>query len=488
MKLKNKIFIFTLLLSTLFIGTGQALAAEPTPIVDESAYISLDYYGSIKKTEVVKTITLNGNNNYVDYGNYLNVKNLTTLDKPEIRDGEIIWKFDQNIPKTFYYQITPKDNYLELPWKIDVGYKLNGVPIKAQDLAGKAGLIDIDVDVEPNSKAEQYYQDNFVLAVGTMVDSDKHYSFSAPGSQFQTLGSFQLAFFMALPKQSQSFHFEIGTDSFESNGLFLAMMPATLDQLKSVKEIKAHKASIEGASRAIDGLMDDIFAIMGGMKGGLQTTTEGLNELNNARQKVMDHSEENMENLNQSKDSLGAVKSRIDSLNTIVANSSYSATASAMGVNDGLSETSDLMDKLHRSLGSAISTLDDSGDSLNTGMEKSISGMSQLTHDLGLALDKTNDLQKNKNTISNIVKDEWNRLDKDLGILDIDIDAKKLSLTSKKNQAPRSLQIILRTEEITLDDDNNIDNEQQEIIDDLGFFGRLKFVFKTMGETIKMVF
>jgi len=487
MKLKMKIITFITLLSLLFQPIFVVMATAPTPDVDESAYISLDYYGNIKKTDIVKSVDLNDNSMIVDYGQYSNVKNMTTFDTPEINDDNVVWKFDsENVPRKFYYQVTPKNSYIELPWKIDVNYKLNGVPVKAENLVGKAGLIAIDVNVKPNIKANDYSKDNFILAAGTMIDSGKHYSFSAPGSQFQTIGSLQLAFFIALPKQSESFHFEIGTDSFESDGLIFAMMPATLGQLEDVKEIKEHKGNIENASQAIDGIMDDLLAIMGGMKSGLQTTNEGLNELNNARQEVMNHSEENMENLNQTKDSIGTLQSRIDSFNYIVANSAYSATASAMGVSDGLSETSDLMSNLHDTLGSTISTLDKSGDNLNVGMEKSISGMSRLTHDLDLALDRTDNLQKNKNIISNIVKDEWNRLDKDLGILDIDVDAKKVSLTSSQNKDPRSLQIILKTEEINVDT-----NEEKVLInplDDLGFWGRFKFVFISIGQTLRSAF
>jgi hypothetical protein len=74
-----------------------------------------------------------------------------------------------------------------------------------------------------------------------LVDTVIILQFSAPGSQLQSLALIKLPFFIALPKQTKTFHFEIGSDKFETDGLFFAMVPATLDQLKMSKKIKEHK-------------------------------------------------------------------------------------------------------------------------------------------------------------------------------------------------------------------------------------------------------
>jgi hypothetical protein len=112
-------------------------------------------------------------------------------------------------------------------------------------------------------------------------------------------------------------------------------------------------------------------------------------------------------------------------------------------------------------------------------MSKSISGLSQLTSSINSDLDKTDDIKKNKYTISYIIKDEWHRFDKDLGILDINVNSSKQSFTSTKNQPARSLQIILRTEEINLDDNKTVTVESSPV-DNLGFWGRLGYVFTTI--------
>ncbi len=490
MKLYQK--IFTIITSlTLFFNPVLVFAAAPVPSVDESAYITLDYYGQTKQVNIVKSVDLNGNNQFIDYGQYQNVKNMTTLAEPQISSDKIIWQFNSTVPKKFYYQITPKDNYLAIPWDIDVSYKLNGVPAKPQSLAGASGLVAIDINVTPNSKVAKYYQDNFILTAGMLVDSDNNYSFSAPGSQLQSFGSDQIAFFIALPKQTKTFHFEIGSDKFETDGLFFAMVPATLDQLKDVKEIKEHKNNLENAGNAIDSLTDDILSIANGMKTGLGTTHEGLDKLNDARQSVEDNYNDNVDSLNNTKDSLNSLASQLKSYNAIIDSGALGATTSAttksLGIYSGISQSSDLLGNLSSNITSVTNTTSDTHDSLNEGMSKSLSGLSQLTSSLNSVLDKTDDIKKNKDTISSIIKDEWHRFDKDLGILDINVNSSKQSFTSTKNQPARSLQIILRTEEINLDDNKTVTVESSPV-DNLGFWGRLGYVFTTIYQAIKTAF
>lgn len=51
----------------------------------------------------------------------------------------------------------------ELPWTLSVQYTLNGVAAKAEDLAGKTGVVEIHVDAIPNGKASEYARNNYTL-------------------------------------------------------------------------------------------------------------------------------------------------------------------------------------------------------------------------------------------------------------------------------------------------------------------------------------
>ena len=57
---------------------------------------------------------------------------------------------------------------------------------------------------------------------------------------------------------------------------------------------------------------------------------------------------------------------------------------------------------------------------------------------------------------------EWDDLDGDTRFLNMDPNAEKVSFTSDENQEPESVQIILRTAEISLDDDDEVLDAESE--------------------------
>lgn len=63
--------------------SAPVYAAEASVSVDEAMYVNLDYYGSVDKVNVVKGVSLNGLTSFTDYGNYLDVTNMTNNTAPE---------------------------------------------------------------------------------------------------------------------------------------------------------------------------------------------------------------------------------------------------------------------------------------------------------------------------------------------------------------------------------------------------------------------
>ncbi|MPN12978.1 hypothetical protein SDC9_160298 [bioreactor metagenome] len=152
-----------------------------------------------------------------------------------------------------------------------------------------------------------------------------------------------------------------------------------------------------------------------------------------------------------------------------------------------MDDTADLMKDTRGMLDSVDTMLSDSSDLINEGAKVSIEGVTQMLNDLLNVLYKTDDLQANRDTIYKIIKDEWHRLDDDFGVLDIDTSADKVSLTSPKNTAPRSLQIIMRTHEIELpDEDDVLSAEEEEAQSTIG--ARIVRVFKVIKDGLAELF
>ena len=257
-------------------------AAAPKVSVDETVYANLDYYGVGKELSIVKGVSLNGYTGFSDYGDYSNVINMTSENAPKLDANQLSFS-SLDSSKKFYYEVTPKSNDVELPWAFDVSYKLNGVPAKAENLAGASGMVEINISAKPVKTKSDYLNNNMILMLGTDVDMTKNLSVEAPGAQIQSLGKNTVVLFMAFPGEEKDFTVRIGSDSFESAGVMMAMVPATMDSLDKIKEINDAKDDIKGSVNAIYNSSNTLLDVMNSMGGGLRSLNGGLRELQSAR-------------------------------------------------------------------------------------------------------------------------------------------------------------------------------------------------------------
>lgn len=145
------------------------------------------------------------------------------------------------------------------------------------------------------------------------------------------------------------------------------------------------------------------------------------------------------------------------------------------------------------SLSSFFKTLEEqvksAGGSLDDGTKSTLNGLADVLDHAESGLKQTGVVRDAKNTILDTIDDKWDEFsDEHTTILDIDLDAKPMSLTSDKNGSPRSMQIILRTKEITKDDD-----EDKAVIDETfqpegSIFHRIAMIFKKIWDTIRSLF
>lgn len=271
------------LAAVLSIGMVLPVSAAGLPSTyDETYYATLDYYGAPTDASVVKSYRLNGQTTVTDFGVYDSVVNLTDSASPVISDGKVVFTPEAG-NGTFYFEGKTTQPFNDLPWTISVSYQLNGSPILAEDLAGRTGLVEIDLDVLPNPKSPAYLRDNLVLTAATAFNDDDITSLEAPGAEVQLIGNLRAVLFMVLPGEEQHFAIRVGSDSFESSGLIFLAVPATLQQLEQVADLKEAKEDAEDSLDAIDASMDVILDTLEGMSGSLNAAADGMDRLNTAR-------------------------------------------------------------------------------------------------------------------------------------------------------------------------------------------------------------
>lgn len=275
----------------------SAFAAEGTndgtvPVTyDESVYVTLDHYGNQKQLSVVKGVDLNGNKTFTDYGSYSKVNNMSGYEQPQVTAEGAQWDLKDYNKSRLYFECTPQDTTsMVMPWTFKVSYKLNGVPTKAEDLAGKSGTVEIIAECQANDNINDYMKNNMLLQLVTLVDTEKVLSIEAEGSQTQALGKYKAVIFAALPGESRTFNIRIGTDSFSSLGLILMMEPATLAQMDQLKQLREAKETIGDAPAVLLSGLNSMLQSVSSMADGMEQTGQGIDSFKKAYATAQDYS------------------------------------------------------------------------------------------------------------------------------------------------------------------------------------------------------
>lgn len=94
--------------------------------------------------------------------------------------------------------------------------------------------------------------------------------------------------------------------------------------------------------------------------------------------------------------------------------------------------------------------LEKSGDQLDKGSEKSLNGLADALDESVKGLEQTGVIRNAKNTVKKLIDDEWEKYtETENHLLNIDTTAPMISFTSNQNRTPESIQIIMRTAEIS---------------------------------------
>lgn len=315
MKSRKRQMMAAVLAAVVTAGNAPLSYGAPAAVeTDETMYVNLDVYGKAQKVNVVKSCSLNGVTDFTDYGNYLAVENMSTQDEPQLGEGEVVWKLPPDSRERFYYKCTLDQEQTALPWNFDVSYKLNGVPTDGEKLAGASGLVEIHIKAEPNEQADLYYRNNMLLLVAVPVDMSKCFSVEAEGSQTQNMGELTAVVFTALPGEEGDYTVRIGSDSFETTGVIMAMTPGTVEDLEHIKDLKEAKDTWQDAGDELYDSLEQMAQSIEDMRGGVDQMQSGLNAAENARQKWSSSKDAILAGNDRSLESLRAMSGQLETL------------------------------------------------------------------------------------------------------------------------------------------------------------------------------
>ena len=268
---KNRIIAETLTVALVLgnIGMTNIYAADGK---EEVVYVNTESDGKVDDVNVVNIFE---KGNITDYGNYTSVKMLNTTESISQNGDKITFSTDKD---KVYYQGTLEN--VQIPWNIKITYKLDGKEIKPEELAGKSGKLNININIEKNSKAEGDFYDNYALQASLSLDTEKCENIVADGATMANVGANKQISYTVLPGKGLAADITADVKDFEMDAIAINGVKLSLnididdkELMDKVQEIMdASKEISNGASRVSDGTDD--------LKDGGNTLSKGAVSLN----------------------------------------------------------------------------------------------------------------------------------------------------------------------------------------------------------------
>lgn len=248
------------------------------------------------------------------------------------------------------------------------------------------------------------------------------------------------------------------------------------DALKHLNDnLSSTSSSLSGFLDTSDSILDnldDICDILDDYKGlGQDFTAEGkkLTELANTT----------LGRVNQQLTEIPALTESLNRLTSITSSSIDKGTELIGTTTKTLTASYQLLDTVNSTLRSVRSDADAS-------TQTTLDGLLDVL-DKASRSNSSNKLQNATDDIHNAIDDAKTDLEDDTNILNIDSSADLQSVTSSMNPTPSSLQFILRTQEISTDDDDDAITSDQDGADE-GVLARIVNIFKKLASAIYGVF
>jgi putative membrane protein len=318
--LTKKALALILAASFLFVSQGMALAQgtasslTKAPVKDETVYAKLNPDGTVSSIYVVNSFELAEPASFADYGDYKEVRNLTTSDALAATDGAV----EIDAPKgRFYYQGTVDS--IPLPWNIAIGYSLDGQAVTAEEVAGKSGRLVISLDMKDGTQsasqttshagsqsapksgtdvesgsASWAFAENYMLQAVLTLDAAHCTGVKAEGATIVTAGKNQVVTFVKIPGVDGRYSVSMDVSDFRMDGIQITGIPFSmgfdlpaLDELTGsfaelqagIGQLVSGAAELAGGSNALRDAYDRLQQGLVEVQTGLKGLSDGISQL-----------------------------------------------------------------------------------------------------------------------------------------------------------------------------------------------------------------
>ena len=242
---------------------------------------------------------------------------------------------------------------------------------------------------------------------------------------------------------------------------------------KSIKNLNQSLASLAGLTGPTSDLMQKL--------ADLSDDIEDLTGLLDDADALIGNSADLIDKLPGILDDVDALQDVIDKYEPVAQDAIDNAQDIAATMNKTLEDTGTFADSFE-------DFMQTSGYELDEGTRASLSSLAATLRDVAKSVSTTNDVKDAKDIVSELIEDTWNDYTGDVNnLLLMDAAAEPVSLTDPRNPSPKSVQVLIRTQEIKVEEPEAVTVSANTSTAETGpstFWGRVAAMFTTMWSAV----
>ena len=259
------------------------IAAVPSTKKEEVVYIMTDAEGTVQNLNVVNIF---GRGSVTDYGDYTDVKMLTTNDPITQNGDEITFTTDA---ERVYYQGTLENR--EIPWDISIRYTLDGKDVSPDELGGKSGKLKIRFTVTKNEKCSGTFYEDYALQAAFALNTDTCQNIIAPDATMANVGANKQLSYVILPGQGIDTTITADVADFAMDAVTINAVKMNLNITIDTDDLKAQVGEITDAVSQVN---DGAAALSDGsaqLHSATGTLNDAVGQLNSGAGQIADGAE-----------------------------------------------------------------------------------------------------------------------------------------------------------------------------------------------------
>ena len=249
---------------------SSAMAAEKNEIV----YVNLRSGGDLDTVYIVNRFEAVTPETIVDYGSYYKVANLSDATPLEQNADSVRLTVPEG---TLFYQGDPIS--ASLPWSIRVSYALDGVPIRAEELSGKSGALEMQITIGKGSESLTDFYEHYALNMTVTLNGERCSRITAESATIANSGTDRLLTYVVLPSPDVTYTITTDVTDFAMADVSINGVPLGMDVDIDTSGIDDKLSELQDGVSQLSSGSSQLASGASGLKGGAAELQSGTTTL-----------------------------------------------------------------------------------------------------------------------------------------------------------------------------------------------------------------